>query len=103
GFAPNRRKGPLTGLPLGSARPERDDKTDSFYSPQNLTYQGLNPPRPQPSRASRFSRELRRSNTRPPNSSHDRCVMAGCTADGLPPPPNHWPTCRGSPYKAGEI
>ncbi|MDF0498533.1 hypothetical protein, partial [Bradyrhizobium yuanmingense] len=45
----------------------------------------------------------RRSNTREPNSSHDRCVMAGTLPDVPARAANHWPSGRGSPYKAGEI
>ncbi|APO49048.1 hypothetical protein BD122_02395 [Bradyrhizobium diazoefficiens] len=43
---------------------------------QDLTHQGLNPA------ARPGSREPRRSNTRAPNSSHDRCVMANLLAPG---------------------
>src|SRR3954447_3356597 len=42
-----------------------------ILSSPDLAHQGLNPT------AHPGSRELRRSNTRAPNSSHDRCVMAG--------------------------
>ncbi|MGY4328452.1 hypothetical protein ACVWWG_002869 [Bradyrhizobium sp. LB7.2] len=41
-----------------------------------LIHQGLNPA------ARPGLRELRRSNTRPPNSSHDRCVMADVLTSG---------------------
>src|SRR3954447_9797803 len=53
-----------------SAARARRRKLFILFSP-DLAHQGLNPT------AHPGSRELRRSNTRAPNSSHDRCVMAG--------------------------
>jgi len=64
-----------------SAARARRRKLFILFSP-DLAHQGPNPA------ARPGLRELRRSNTRPPNSSHDRCVMAATGSKSLAKPPD---------------
>src|SRR4051794_38988568 len=81
-----------------SAAKARRRNLNIFILPNSLSAKALRPRGLNPA-ACPGSREFRRSNTRAPNSSHDRCVMAASWLLSA----NHWPSRPGSPYKAGEI
>src|SRR3954470_16555465 len=69
-----------------SAAKARRRNLNIFILPNSLSAKALHPRGLNPA-ACPGSRELRRSNTRAPNSSHDRCVMAASWLSAA----NHWP------------
>jgi hypothetical protein len=69
-----------------SAAKTRRRNLNIFILPNSLSAKALRPRSLSPA-ACPGSRELRRSNTRAPNSSHDRCVMAASWLLSA----NHWP------------
>src|SRR3954447_22509048 len=69
-----------------SAAKARRRNLNIFILPNSLSAKALHPRSLNPA-ACPGSRELRRSNTRAPNSSHDRCVMAASWLSAA----NHWP------------